>query len=89
MAPQFLSKSVSARAGGSRIVGNGHLKFDLEDPVQSGVFYPAIGFGLGDKMKLVRSGESFDVVYSIEKNEWNGKVSLQLNVKDIKEVTST
>ncbi len=85
MSPQFVSRGVRARAGGTRIVGNGHLKCDIEDPSKSGVYYPSIGFGLGDKMDLVRSEKHFDIVYSIEKNEWNGRVSLQLNLKDIKE----
>lgn len=89
MAPQFLSRSVSARAGGSRIVGNGHLKLNIQDPMDPRISFDAIAFGLGDKYELVRSGRPFDVVYSIETNEWNGKVSLQLNVKDLKEVSST
>jgi len=29
-------------------------------------------------------GRPFSMAYSIEENQWNGKVSLQLNVKDIK-----
>lgn len=82
MRPQFCSQSVKARA--SRIVGNGHLKVDVEDPENPGLFYPAIGFGLGDKMGIIKSGKPFDIVYSVELNEFRGKKSLQLNVKDIK-----
>jgi len=84
MRPQFCSKNLKAKS--SRIVGNGHLKVDIEDPKNPGIIYPAIGFGLGDKMELIRSDKPFDIVYSVEKNEFRGKVSLQLNIKDIKEV---
>jgi len=84
MRPQF--RSVSVKAKSSRIVGNGHLKVDIEDPTNPGIIYPAIGFGLGDKMELIRSGQPFDIVYSVELNEFRGKKTLQLNLKDIKEV---
>lgn len=87
MHPQFRSQNVKAKSG-ARIVGNGHLKVDIQDQSNTGIFYPAIGFGLGDKIDLVRSEKPFDIVYSIETNEWNGRVSLQLNIKDIKEVGS-
>jgi single-stranded-DNA-specific exonuclease len=43
-----------------------------------------IGFGLGDKMDLVSNKKPFKAVYSIDENEWNGKVSLQLKLRDIK-----
>ncbi|WP_273273362.1 single-stranded-DNA-specific exonuclease RecJ [Maribacter polysiphoniae] len=45
----------------------------------------AIGFGLGDKLPAVQNGRNFSAVFSIEENEWNGNVSLQLKLKDIKE----
>ncbi len=43
-----------------------------------------IGFGLGDKLDLVSNKKPFKTVYSIDENHWNGKVSLQLNLRDIK-----
>ncbi len=45
----------------------------------------AIGFGLGDKLPVVQNGRNFSAVFSIDENEWNGNVSLQLKLKDIKE----
>jgi single-stranded-DNA-specific exonuclease len=44
----------------------------------------AIGFGLGDKFDLTTNQKTFDAVYCIDENEWNGKVSLQLRLRDIK-----
>ena len=46
--------------------------------------FDAIGFNLGDKLSKVQNGESFSAVFTIEENEWNGNVSLQLKLKDIK-----
>ena len=44
----------------------------------------AIGFGLGNKMELTTDKKSFEAVYCIDENEWNGKTSVQLRLKDIK-----
>ena len=38
--------------------------------------------GLGDVYK-----RQFSICYHIEENEWNGHISLQLNIKDIKPMT--
>lgn len=43
-----------------------------------------IGFGLGDKLDLITNRKPFKAVYSIDENHWNGKVSLQLKLRDIK-----
>jgi len=44
-----------------------------------------IGFGLGDKIDLIRDKKLFSAAYAIDENHWNGNVSLQLKLKDIKE----
>ena len=41
-----------------------------------------------DSDELIHSGEPFSVLYTIEENEWQGRTSLQLNVKDIKAGTN-
>lgn len=44
-----------------------------------------IGFGLGDKIDIIKNKKSFSAAYSIDENHWKGNVSLQLKLKDIKE----
>ena len=83
MSPLFITKNVIEK-GSARIVGSNHLKLEIVDPANPDYFYPAIAFNLGDKIQLIKQQQPFDVVFSIEENEWNGKVSLQLNVKDIR-----
>ena len=39
---------------------------------------------LSHKLPLITSGKPFSIVYSVEENVWNGKVSLQLQVRDIR-----
>ncbi len=46
--------------------------------------FGAIGFGLADKLDLLANRKPFDAVFSIEENEWNGNVSLQLRVRDLR-----
>lgn len=83
MKPSFVSEGVINHKF-SRTVGasNTHLKLDLK---QRDCEISGIGFGLGEKATIVLSGEEFDLVYNLDENQWNGKTSLQLVVKDIKE----
>ncbi len=85
MKPLFLAKGLLERGFG-RIVGEKHLKLELYDPDKPGIYYPAIAFNLAEKYELIRSGKPLDVVFGIEENEWNGQVSLQLKVKDLREI---
>jgi len=44
-----------------------------------------IGFGLGDKKELISEKKLFKAAYTLDENHWNGNVSLQMKLKDIKE----
>ena len=71
-------------AGGSRIVGKNHLKLFVVHPEISGGPFSAIAFQQGEHLTKVENGIPFNICYHVEENEWNGSVTLQLNVKDIK-----
>lgn len=43
----------------------------------------AIGFGLADRLPLICERKPFRAVFSIEENEWQGRSSIQLKVRDI------
>ena len=75
----FVSRDVSVRS--SRVVGhdNRHLKLTLSD---GGVTYDAIGFSLGQFRPVLPL--RVDVMYTFEINDYNGRSTLQLNLKDIK-----
>lgn len=82
MKPTFVSRNVSTTGFVKALGEEGlHLKANL---TQNDIVITAIGFGLGDKKELIEGNKSFDVVFTIEENEWNGDISLQLNLKDIK-----
>jgi single-stranded-DNA-specific exonuclease len=81
MQPVFLSRNIYAID--TRILKEKHLKLTLIDP-ESDVILQAIGFDLADKADDVAAGVPFDIVYTLEVNSWNGKQSLQLNIRDIR-----
>ncbi|MFT6838686.1 MAG: single-stranded-DNA-specific exonuclease [Sediminicola sp.] len=43
-----------------------------------------IGFNLGEKLPKVANQQSFSAVYSLDENEWQGNVSLQLKLRDLR-----
>jgi single-stranded-DNA-specific exonuclease len=47
------------------------------------LFFNAIAFGQGHYAENMAKKIPFDICYAIEPNEWNGKVTLQLNIKDM------
>lgn len=84
MSPVFETDNV-VDAGKAKIVGNNHLKLEVfqrdvrSEPISS------IAFGQGEEnFEYIRDGNPFNICYHIEENEWNGKKSFQLNIKDIK-----
>ncbi|HNW70894.1 MAG TPA: single-stranded-DNA-specific exonuclease RecJ [Bacteroidales bacterium] len=86
MSPVFKTTGV-VDFGNARLVGKNeknHLKLSITYPEISLPPFSAIAFQLGDFYDYIKSGNLFNICYHIEENEWNGNVSLQLNIKDIK-----
>ena len=83
MKPVFVSHNCIDK-GGSRLVGKDqdHLKLELVDP--NGTVIQGIGFGLGQHHSKVKQKNPFSILYTLDENEFNGSVSLQLLIKDIK-----
>ena len=81
MKPVFLTRGLADYHGNSAIVKDTHLRVSACEP--GGVIMEGIGFGLADKYDIVRSG-SFDMLYHIEENEYNGTTRLQIRVLDVK-----
>lgn len=76
----FVARDVKVK--NSRVVGadGKHLKMSLEDA--KGVTHDAIGFRLGDWHKSMPP--RVDLLFTYEPNEYNGRVTYQLNLKDLK-----
>jgi len=82
MHPIFLTKNVTD-TGHGKLMGKEeeHIRLFLRQDNSDGI--GAIGFGLGKKIDITKNFTPFDIVYSVEENEWNGNVSLQLRLRDI------
>lgn len=66
-----------------RIVGGSHLKMLLSKKDEPGSHYDAIAFGVDTNEWPDSSAENVHIVYSLDVNEFRGKSSLQLLVKQI------
>lgn len=86
MRPVFYTKGVSNYRGETRIVKDQHIKFSVCQTDSKRI--DGIGFNLAHKFDIVDSGQPFDIVYTVEENEWRGMQSLQIKVLDIKAQTS-
>ena len=83
MTPVFMTQAIKD-TGWGKCVGEDdkHLRFTATQKANEKLV--CIGFGLGDKLDIIKDKKSFNVVYTIDKNHWNGNISLQLKLKDIK-----
>jgi single-stranded-DNA-specific exonuclease len=83
MTPVFLTKNVKDTGYAQKLgADEEHLKLFVRQNNSEGM--AGIGFGLGNKMELTTNKKPFEAVYCIDENEWNGKTSVQLRLKDIK-----
>jgi single-stranded-DNA-specific exonuclease len=67
----------------ARTVGKDQKHLKLKVKGKTGAVIHGIGFGLGKKAGELQSGDRVDIVYMLQKNEWNGKTTIELKIKDI------
>jgi single-stranded-DNA-specific exonuclease len=79
--PNFFSRGLDV-LDSPRIVGSNHLKFRTG---QGGASFEAIGFNLGHAIDRVSNGgRPIEMVYAVEENEYNGRRTVQLRIKDLR-----
>ncbi|WP_406685238.1 single-stranded-DNA-specific exonuclease RecJ [Seonamhaeicola sp. MEBiC1930] len=83
MTPVFMTENIMD-TGYGKCVGadKTHLRITVSQPDSNTMV--GIGFGMGDKLDIISDKKPFKAVYSIDENEWQGNVSLQLKLRDIK-----
>ena len=81
MNPVFISKDLLATD--FRLVGKEHARLYVHQR-DTRITFPAIGFKLGKFGPNLEKGQSFEMVYTIGMNYWQGKGTWQLNIKDIR-----
>lgn len=81
--PVFMTSGVTDYKGYSRVVKEMHIRFVIAQDGQHTL--SGIGFGMAAKFGVIASGKPFDIIYTIDENEWNGNKSIQMKVIDIRE----
>ena len=82
MKPVFKTNSVRDSGYGKQVgADKTHLKLTVFQDSDR-LSYGAIGFGLGNKIHKIHN--DFDILYSLDENEWKGNTSIQLILKDLK-----
>ncbi|QLE01187.1 single-stranded-DNA-specific exonuclease RecJ [Galbibacter sp. BG1] len=83
LSPVFLTQGLKDN-GYAKCVGQDdkHLKVAVSQ--NGSLVFGGIGFNLGEKLSVIKSQPSFSAVFNLDENEWNGNVTLQLRLKDIK-----
>lgn len=80
MRPVFIAEKVED-TGYSDLLKEQHIRFNVK---QNNNILSGIGFKMPEKLHIVKSGKPFDIVFTIDENEWNGNKKLQLMVMDCK-----
>lgn len=83
MTPVFMTKDIKD-TGYAKTLGSEeeHLRLFVKQSNSDGI--AAIGFGLGKKLSIAQNQNLFQLAYSLAENEWNGTISTQLMLKDIR-----
>ncbi|WP_142533670.1 single-stranded-DNA-specific exonuclease RecJ [Saccharicrinis carchari] len=84
LTPVFVTRRVFDY-GTSKKVGKdqSHLKVELIEE-ESGAIKQGIGFSMGEYLDQLQTGHPFDICYTIEENQYNGRSTLQMMIKDMK-----
>jgi single-stranded-DNA-specific exonuclease len=83
MTPVFMSKNIKDTGYGITIgQKDEHLKLFVKQNNSEG--FGAIGFGLGNTLELTKNQNLFEIAYCIDENEFNGNVTVQLRLKDLR-----
>jgi single-stranded-DNA-specific exonuclease len=80
--PLFLAHGLTLGAGSKRVGADGaHLKLDL---AQGPHRFGGIAFRLGERLEELARAGRVDALFQLAWNEWNGRRSIQLEVKDLR-----
>ena len=78
MRPVFMLKNV-VDSGYSALLKDKHIKFSIR---QGNSSLSGIAFNMPEKFHIVKSNQPFNIVFTLDENEWNGNKKLQLMVID-------
>lgn len=79
--PVFMSKNVLIKE--TKIIGKDkkHMKFLLESQNK---IIEAIAFNKAEKLLKLKNNDTLDIIYSLDKNIWDGREKIQIIIKELK-----
>lgn len=80
MRPVFIARNVTD-TGYSKIVKELHVRFVVN---QNNKTFTGIGFNLAEKFPVIETKKPFDLVFTLDENEWNGETNMQLKIIDLR-----
>ena len=83
LTPVFMTENLRD-SGYAKAVGDDGKHLKLSATQNGSLPIGAIGFNLGHKLPMVSNGSPFSAVFSLDENEWQGNVSLQLKLRDLR-----
>jgi single-stranded-DNA-specific exonuclease len=81
--PVFVSRNVDVVPHSIKIYKGDTLKFDVKTKEANPRYFEAIGFKMADKEMLLKQHNQVDLIYAIHEKSFNGKISLQISLKDL------
>lgn len=78
--PLFVAEGVRVASNATKIGANG-VKFAVDAPHGR---LDVVGWGLSDRSDELRTGATVDIAYKLERNEYQGRNSLQLGLVDFR-----
>jgi len=79
MRPVLFCKNLKQKCS-PRVVGQNHLKMLV---VGDGISMDAIGFNFGDRYDEICRASEINLAFSLDENEWNGRINMQMKVKGV------
>ena len=79
--PKFLTANLSVVNALNMGADGRHLKLKLQ--AENKVLLDAVAFSAGEEWKKIKVGDKIDLVYYVDRNEWNGRREMQLKIVDM------
>ena len=83
MNPVFMTKNLSCKKA-PFVMKEKHLKLSICESNNDNHTIEAVAFNMIEHVESLSSKMPFTICYTVEENNWNGKTSVQLNVKDVR-----
>lgn len=83
--PIFITKNIQVNHSATKVCGKDHTHLKFSGKKES-TFLNGIGFSLAEKYPYIQEAKSVDIAFCADINEYNGHISPQMKIEDIRSV---